>query len=40
MGEAAGKAAHLALSTQRGCAEVQIEELQAALESNGVFLGR
>jgi hypothetical protein len=40
MGEAAGTAAHLALSTQRGCAEVQIEELQAALESNGVFLGR
>jgi hypothetical protein len=40
MGEAAGTAAHLALASKRSCADVEIEQLQATLERNGVFLGR
>ena len=40
MGEAAGTAAHLSLAGNAAPAEVDVNALQAALERNGVYLGR
>jgi hypothetical protein len=40
MGQAAGTAAHLALSGNAGPAEVSIEALQGLLEREGAYLGR
>jgi hypothetical protein len=40
MGQAAGTAAHLALSTGTAPAEVDIPTLQAQLERDGAWLGR
>jgi hypothetical protein len=40
MGEAAGTAAHLALTANGACADVSIPHLQATLEGGGVYLGR
>jgi hypothetical protein len=41
MGEAAGTAAHLALSgNTRRPAEISVDDLQGVLEQNGVYLGR
>jgi glycine/D-amino acid oxidase-like deaminating enzyme len=40
MGEAAGTAAHLALTTECTCPDISIGKLQELLESNGAFLGR
>jgi hypothetical protein len=40
MGQAAGSAAHLALSGNSALAEIPVEALQGLLEKNGVYLGR
>ena len=40
MGEAAGTAAHLALSRATTVADVNVPELQRLLEANGAYLGR
>jgi len=40
MGQAAGSAAHLALSGNSALAEISVEALQALLEKNGAYLGR
>ncbi len=40
MGEAAGSAAHLALSGNSALAEIPVEALQKLLEGHGVYLGR
>ena len=40
MGQAAGTAAHLALSGNAPPAEISVDELQRVLEQNGVYLGR
>jgi hypothetical protein len=40
MGEAAGTAAHLALAAGQNPADIVVKDLQAALEKNGVYLGK
>jgi hypothetical protein len=40
MEQAAGAAAHLALSSGRAAADVDIPSLQARLEEGGAYLGR
>jgi hypothetical protein len=40
MGEAAGTAAHLALAGRQNPADIAVQDLQAALEKNGVYLGK
>jgi len=40
MGEAAGTAAHLALAAGQNPADIIVKDLQAALEKNGVYLGK
>jgi hypothetical protein len=40
MGQAAGSAAHLALSGNSALAEISVEALQGLLEKDGVYLGR
>jgi hypothetical protein len=40
MGQAAGSAAHLAMSGNSALAEISVEALQGLLEKDGVFLGR
>ncbi|MBZ0102031.1 MAG: FAD-dependent oxidoreductase [Thermoanaerobaculia bacterium] len=40
MGEAAGTAAHLALAASQNPADIVVNDLQAALEKNGVYLGK
>jgi hypothetical protein len=40
MGEAAGTAAHLSLAGNAAPADIDVDALQAALERNGVYLGR
>lgn len=40
MGQAAGSAAHLALSGNSSLSEISVEALQGLLEKNGVYLGR
>jgi len=40
MGQAAGSAAHLALSADRAAADIAISDLQQLLEKDGAYLGR